>query len=104
MHTLVVQYTCCFVSRSLIDRRREVSIRLSLLQSLGNSGCVATLSAIFISAGVDDRRWDLNFENVLERSNGRRTRDLFTIVFWVADSRAYGHDENDGFGLMIGTA
>ena len=64
------------------------------------------MSAIFISAEVDDRRWDLNFEDVLETSQRTPSSrpSLQLLAFWVADSRAYGHGKNDGFGLMIGTA
>ena len=47
MRTLVVQYTCCLVSRSLIDRRKEVSVNCCCSGLSGTKEGVATLAAIF---------------------------------------------------------
>ena len=62
------------------------------------------MSAIFISAEVDDRRWDLNFEDVLETSQRAPSSRpcLQLLAFRVADSRDYDLGNNDGFGLTIG--
>ena len=58
-----------------------------------------TLLGIFVCAGVDKRRWDLNFEGVLEKSQlTLNSRPCLQILnFRVVDSRAYAHDKIYGF-------